>query len=134
MTEQGSRAVFGESLPAGSLYTREAYIQRNPEMVQALATAMVRTLLWLKDASADAILKTIPAEYALGDRTTYLAALERQRQGYSLDGLIPPSGAAALYQVLRRFEPAVQAVPDLDVTKTYSNQFVQRAMTGRQPR
>jgi NitT/TauT family transport system substrate-binding protein len=134
MTEQGSRAVFGESLPAGSLYTREAYIQRNPEIVQALATAMLRTLLWLKDASADAILKTIPAEYTLGDRTTYLAALERQRQGYSLDGLIPPAAAAALYQVLRRFEPAVQAVPDLDVTRTYTNQFVQRAMTARQPR
>jgi NitT/TauT family transport system substrate-binding protein len=134
MTEQGSRAVFGELLPAGSLYTREAYIQRNPEIVQALATAMVRTLLWLKDASADAILKTIPDEYTLGDRTTYLAALERQRQGYSLDGLIPPPGAAALYQVLRRFDPAVQGAADLDVTKAYTNQFVQKAMTARQPR
>ena len=134
MTEQGSRAVFGELLPAGSLYTREPYLQRNPESVQALATAMVRTLLWLKDASADAILKTVPEEYTLGDRTTYLAALERQRQGYSLDGLIPAAGAAALYQVLRKFEPAIQAAPDLDVTKTYTNQFVQKAMAARQPR
>jgi NitT/TauT family transport system substrate-binding protein len=134
MTEQGSRAVFGELLPAGSLYTREAYIQKNPEIVQGLATALVRTLVWLKDASADAILKTVPAEYALGDRTTYLAALERQRQGYSLDGLIPSGGAGALYQVLRRFEPSVQAVADLDVSKCFTNQFVQKAMAARQPR
>jgi NitT/TauT family transport system substrate-binding protein len=134
MTEQGSRAVFGELLPAGSLYTREAYIQRSPETVQALATAMVRTLMWLKDASADSILKTIPSEYALGDRATYLAALERQRQGYSLDGLIPMPGAAALYQVLKRFEPAVQAAPDMDVAKAFTNQFVQKSMTSRQPR
>jgi NitT/TauT family transport system substrate-binding protein len=134
MSEQGSHAVFGELLPAGSLYTKESFIQRNPEVVQALATAMVRSLLWLKDASADAILKTVPAEYALGDRTTYLAALERQRQGYSLDGLIPPAGVVALYQVLRRFEPSVQAAANLDVTKAYTNQFVQKAMTSRQPR
>ena len=62
------------------------------------------------------------------------AALERQRQGYSLDGLIPPAGAAALYQVLRRFEPSVQAAANLDVTKAFTNQFVQKAMTSRQPR
>jgi NitT/TauT family transport system substrate-binding protein len=134
MTQQGSRAVFGEPLPAGSLYTREAYIQKNPETVQALASAMVRTLLWLKDASADTILKTVPAEYTLGDRTTYLAALERQRPGYSLDGLIPAAGAAALLQVLKRFEPSVQAAADLDVTKAYTNQFVQKALSGKTPR
>jgi NitT/TauT family transport system substrate-binding protein len=134
MTQQGSRAVFGEPLPAGSLYTREAYIQKNPETVQALASAMVRTLLWLKDASADTILKTIPAEYTLGDRTTYLAALERQRPGYSLDGLIPPASAAALQQVLKRFEPSVQAAGELDVTKAYTNQFVQKALSGKTPR
>ena len=134
MTEQGSRAVFGESLPAGSLYTREAYIQRSPENVQALATAMVRTLAWLKDASADSILKTIPPEYTLGDKATYLAALERQRQGYSLDGLIPMAGATALLQVLKRFDPAVQAAPDVDVAKSFTNQFVQKSMAARQPR
>jgi NitT/TauT family transport system substrate-binding protein len=134
MSEQGSRTVFGDLLPAGSLYTREAYIQKNPDVVQALATAMVRTLLWLKDASADAILRTIPGEYTIGDRTTYLAALERQRQGYSLDGLIPAAGAAALYQVLRRFDPSVQAAADLDVARSFTNQFVQRAMSARQPR
>jgi NitT/TauT family transport system substrate-binding protein len=134
MSEPGSRAVFGESLPAGSLYTREAFIQRSPEVVQSLAGAMVRALLWLKDASADAILKTVPPEYALGDTRTYLAALERQRQGYSRDGVIPPAGAAALLQVLRKFEPAVRATPNLDVTRAYTNQFVQKVLSSRQPR
>lgn len=134
MSERGSRAVFGEALPAGCLYTRETFIQRHPELVQALATAMVRALVWLKNASADAILKTVPPEYALGDTTTYLAALERQRHGYSLDGLIPPAGAAALHQVLRRFDPDVQAAKELDVAGTYTNQYVQKALAARQPR
>jgi hypothetical protein len=44
------------------------------------------------------------------------------------------AGAAALYQVLRRFEPSVQAAANLDVSKAFTNQFVQKAMSSRQPR
>jgi NitT/TauT family transport system substrate-binding protein len=134
MSEGGSRSVFGDALPAGCLYTKESFIARQPEVVQALATAMVRALVWLRNAPADAILKTVPAEYALGDSTSYLAALERQRQGYSLDGLMPAAGVAALVQVLRRFDPDVQAAQDLDPAATYSNQFVHKALSARQPR
>ena len=54
MSEQGSRAVFGEPLPAGSLYTREQFIKQNPDTVQALTEAMVRALVWLQKASAAA--------------------------------------------------------------------------------
>jgi NitT/TauT family transport system substrate-binding protein len=50
---------------------------------------MVRALQWLSTASAEDILKVIPPEYTLGDKGTYLAALERSRPGYSKDGLIP---------------------------------------------
>ena len=86
----------------------------------------MRALKWLSTASAEDILKVIPAEYALGDRGTYLAALERSRPGYSKDGLIPPSGAAALYQVLKRFDPAVQEAGSLDVGQAYENKFVEK--------
>jgi NitT/TauT family transport system substrate-binding protein len=123
MSERGSRTVFGDLLPAGSLYTKEEFIQRNPQTAQALVNAMVRALKWLTTASAEQVLKVIPPEYALGDTETYLAALERSRPGYSKDGLIPPSGAAALYQVLKRFDPAVQGAGSLDVDRTYDNRF-----------
>lgn len=126
MTEQGSRAVFGNLLPSGSLYTKEEFIQRNPETTQALANAIVRALKWLSTATAEDILKVIPPEYMLGDRDTYLAALARQRQGYSKDGIVPPSGAAAVYQVLKRFDPAVQEAGSLDVREAYENRFAER--------
>jgi hypothetical protein len=35
--------------------------------------------------------------------------------------------AAALYQVLKRFDPAVQAVGSLDLAQTYENKFVEQA-------
>ncbi len=131
MSEKGSRAVFGEALPAGSLYTKEEFIQHNPKTVQALTNAMVRALLWLQKATPEQVLQTVPPEYSLGDKATYLAALERQRQGFSKDGLIPPAGAAALLGVLKKFDPAVQEAKDLDVTKAYDNRFAQAALAGK---
>ena len=128
MSEAGSRAVFGEMLPAGSLYTKEAFIRENPQTAQALATAIVRALKWLQKASADDVLRVVPADYTLGDRAIYVAALERSRPGYSKDGLISPSGAAALYQVLRKSDPAVQGTGSMDVTQAYENRFVRAAL------
>jgi NitT/TauT family transport system substrate-binding protein len=128
MSEKGARAVFGEPLPAGSFYTREDFLKRNPNTAQALANAMVRALRWLEKASPEQILRTVPPEYALGDRETYLAALARQRQGYSRNGLIPPAGAAANFKVLLKFDAAVQAAPDLDIAQTYDNRFVEKAL------
>jgi NitT/TauT family transport system substrate-binding protein len=127
MSEAGSRAVFGDLLPAGSLYTKEEFLQRNPETAQALANAMVRALKWLRTASAEDILKVIPPEFMLNDRATYLAALERSRPGYSRTGQIPPSGAATLYRVLRSFDPAVQSAIDLDVHRCYEDKLTKRA-------
>ena len=128
VSEKGSRALFGEALPAGSLYTREEFLKQYPNTAQALVNAMVRALLWLDKASAEQILRTVPAEYTLGQRDVYLAALERQRQGFSKDGLIPPAGAAALYRVLQRFDESVQGARNLDITQTYDNRFVEQAL------
>jgi len=131
MSEKGCRAVFGELLPVGSLYTREEFVRRNPETLQALTNAMVKALLWLQKATPEQVMKTVPAEYAMGDPATYLAAYERSRPGYSRDGSIPPAGVAALYQALRRFDPAVKAAAELDLTQAYDNRFVQQALKGR---
>ena len=126
-SEQGSRAVFGNLLPSGSLYTKEEFIQRYPDTTRALARAIVRALKWLSTASNEEVLKVVPPEYLLGDRDTYLAALSRQRRGVSRDGVIPPAGAQALYQVLKRFDPAVKEAGPLDVRQAYEVKFAESA-------
>ena len=131
MSEKGSRAVFGDLLPAGSLYTKQEFIKQNPNTVQALAGAMVRALKWLQKAGPEDVAKTIPPEYMLGDKTIYLAAFQRCREGYSKDGLISPSGAAALYKILRSFDPAVKEGPGVDLAQTYDNRFVARVVQRR---
>ncbi len=127
ITEKGSRAVFGAVLPAGCLYTKEDFIRKNPNTVQALTNAIVRALKWLQKASAEDVAKTVPPEYLGGDRNTYLAALDKSREAYSKDGLIPAAGVQSLYNVLRTFDPAVKDAPNLMVGQTYDAAFAQRA-------
>ncbi|MCC7546518.1 MAG: ABC transporter substrate-binding protein [Burkholderiales bacterium] len=130
MSERGCRQVFGELLPVGSLYTREAFIRQNPAIVQGLTNAMVKALLWLQKATPQQVLQAVPAQYAMGDPAVYLAAYQRSRPGYSRDGSIPAAGVAALYEALRRFDPAVRAAPEFDVGQAFDNRFVQQALKG----
>lgn len=130
-SEKGSRAVFGAVLPAGCLYAKEEFIRKYPGTVQALATAIVRALKWLQQASAEDVAKTVPPEYLAGDRAAYLAALEKSRPGYSRDGLFPAAGVQSLYDVLRTFDPTVKDAPTMMVGQTYDNAFAQKAQANK---
>ncbi|MEO8164506.1 MAG: ABC transporter substrate-binding protein [Betaproteobacteria bacterium] len=125
---QGAKSIFGSSLPSGSLYTREAFIQTHPHTVQALTNAMVRALKWLKSAKPDDVARAVPEQYLFGERALYLEAYGKNSGSYSKDGLFPPSGAEALLKVLRGFEPAVRDAAGVKATDAYTNEFVQKAL------
>jgi NitT/TauT family transport system substrate-binding protein len=124
VSEQGAKALFGAALPSGCLYTRQAFIDRNPKTVQALANAMVRALRWLAAASPEDVARTVPAHYLLGDRALYLRAFARQRPAYSRDGRIPPGDAAQMLRVLQGFEHAVKSSGGIRLSDAYTNRFV----------
>jgi NitT/TauT family transport system substrate-binding protein len=126
VTEQGAKAVFGEKLPTGCLYTKQEFIQKNPNTVQALANGIVRALKWLQQASPEEIAKTVPKEYLMGEPDVYLAALKKSRPTYSTDGVFPPAGVQAFYEVLRSFDPAVRDATGFNVQQTYDNSFVRK--------
>jgi NitT/TauT family transport system substrate-binding protein len=128
VSEQGSKALFGGTLPSGCLYTRAGFLRRYPQTAQALTTAMVRALRWLAQASPDEVARVVPEDYLLGDRALYLAAFDRQRPSYSRDGRIPPEGAEAMHRALSGFEPAVRSARGIDLKETYTNRFVETAL------
>ena len=126
VSEQGAKAVFGEKLPTGCLYTKQEFIQKNPNTVQALTNGIVRALKWLQQATPEDVAKTVPKEYLLGEPDVYLAALKKSRPTYSLDGVFPLAGVQAFYEVLRSFDPAVKEATGFNVQQTYDNRFVRR--------
>ncbi len=129
ITDDGTRRIFGGTMPAATLYAKQAFIQANPNTIQALANAMVRTLQWLAAASTEDVLKAVPPEYLLGDRALYASAFERLRRAYSKDGRILRKGVDNSYQVLLAHNNAVRRAPVLFLEQTYTNVFVDKALT-----
>src|SRR5690349_10312106 len=50
-TPEGTQKIFGGPMPAASLYAPIEFIKKNPNTVQAMTNAMVRTLMWMQDAT-----------------------------------------------------------------------------------
>jgi len=126
-TTEGSSQVYGGPYPAAVLYTTPEFITKNPNTVQALTNAFVKTLKWLQTAKTEEIVAALPEEYFLGDRALYTQALERSKPTYSPDGTFTKEGAENAAKVLSGFDPAV-AKAQIDLSKTYDDRFVKKAL------
>jgi NitT/TauT family transport system substrate-binding protein len=125
-TLEGTKQVYGGALPAAVLYAPTAFLEKNPRTIQAMVNAFVRGLKWMQSQSADEIAKIMPAEYALGDPANYVKSIAASLRMYSPDGRFADGAGEIAYKVLRQFDPAVQSAT-IDVTKTYTNAFVDKA-------
>ena len=127
-TDAGVRDVFGGPLPAATLYAKAAFVQQNPETVQALTNAIVRALKWLQKATPDEVADAVPPEYLLGDRALYLSAYQKLRHTYSKDGRIPKALVKNSYEMLLQHHTAVRRAPVLWLEQTHTNAFVEQAL------
>ncbi len=127
-TDAGVRNVFGGPLPAATLYAKAAFVQQNPETVQALTNAMVRALKWLQKATPEEVADAVPPEYLLGDRALYLSAYQKLRHTYSKDGRIPKALVKNSYEMLLQHHTAVRRAPVLWLEQTHTNAFVEQAL------
>jgi len=125
-TLKGTEQLFGGPMPAGSLYAPEDFIKKNPNTVQALATAMVKALKWLQAAGPSDIIKTVPDAYLLGDRALYLASFNAVRDAISPDGMISDAGAKTTLSALASFNDKIKPA-EIDLSRTYTNEFVKKA-------
>lgn len=126
-TPQGTTRALGGLYPASALYMRNDWVAEHPETVQKLANALVKTMHWIHDHSAAQITAKMPPEYYQGvGRPAYVRALAAQKQIFTPDGLMPPGGPETVLKVLGAFDPSVKG-KDIDLAKTYTTRFVQRA-------
>lgn len=125
-TPEGTQKLFGGPMPAGSFYAPIEFIKKNPNTVQALTNAMVRTLVWMQDASPQQILATVPEEYLLGNKAMYLFAYNNVKTAYSKDGYISDAGAKTTLKALASFNPNVKP-GEINLAQTYTNEFVKKA-------
>ncbi|MCP1967946.1 NitT/TauT family transport system substrate-binding protein [Bradyrhizobium elkanii] len=122
-TQHDTLAVFGGEYPGGALYSTAAWVNGHEKEVQALTNAIMATLAWIHSHSAEDIMAKMPDEIVGKDRAQYLAALKNTIPMYSETGKMDPKGAEAVLAVFSEGSPDV-AKAGIDVTKTYTNKFV----------
>lgn len=118
--------VFGGPMPAGCLYAPTSFIDRNPNVTQALTNALVRANKWIQQAGPGDIIKAVPESFLLGDRAVYIDAFLKAKGALSPDGLIPDAGSATALRALQSVDEAMQKAK-IDLKANYTNEFVKKA-------
>jgi len=127
-TTLGTLRVFGGPYPAGGLYAAPAFIERNPKTVQALATASVRALRWMKTHTTEEIAEKMPAQFFQSEKVLYVASLKENLEMFSLDGRIPLAGLQTITKVLSAFDKQVVAnASRVNPAAAFTNEYVEQA-------
>ncbi|MBK1786209.1 ABC transporter substrate-binding protein [Prauserella cavernicola] len=123
-TAEGVQEDFGVSTyPAAVLYSTGQWLENNDDNARKLAKAIVRTLEWIDQHSAEEIAAEMPEEYAQGNRDVYVESIAKVKEAYSKDGTLEADGAEAVREVLAQFIPEVERA-DIDVSTTFSNDYL----------
>src|SRR5579871_2029128 len=125
-TAKDTLDVFGGEYPGGALYSTAAWVAGHDKEAQALTQAILNTLAWIHSHSAEDIMAKMPPEVVGKNTELYLAALKNTLPMYSETGKMDPKGADAVLAVFSTSSPEV-AKANIDVSKTWTNQFVERA-------
>ncbi len=126
-TAKGMKDIYNGDYAAGCLYLSADFVKKHPRTTQAVVNAMVRALKWIRNATPEAILATVPPEYYGSNKALYETALKRNLEGLSPDGKNSMAAAENVYRVLKAFDPKVQSAK-IDLSKTFDNTFVDKAL------
>jgi NitT/TauT family transport system substrate-binding protein len=126
-TEEGTFAAFGGPYLADCLYAKIDFVKANPNTAQAIANAIVHAMQWLKTASIDDIIKSLPPEYYQADEKLYRKSLEKNLAAFQWDGIVSNEAVASVWKAISILEPELKAAK-VDFDKTYDNKLVERAL------
>ncbi len=125
-TQADTLSIYGGEYPGGALYGRADWIAKHDKETQALTDAIVATLRWIHSHTPEEIMAKMPEDFVGPDKALYLAALTNTIPMYSTTGRMDPKGAEAVLSVFSQSSPEV-AKAKIDLSKTYTNKFVDRA-------
>jgi NitT/TauT family transport system substrate-binding protein len=127
-TEAGTRALFGGSNPAATLYAKKDFIDANPVTTQHLVNAFMKSLKWLQTAKPEDVADAVPAEYHLGDKPLYIKAVQNSLESYSRTGIVPPEGMKSVMDMLKQLDPELKDA-NVDLATTFDDRFVKKTAT-----
>ena len=123
---EATRKLFGGDMPAGCLYASEEFLKKYPKAAQSLTNAIVKANRWIAKASAEDVLKTVPASYHLGDPELYKLTFLNVKEAMSPDGMISPAGTETALKALAAYNDKIDPTA-IDLKRTFTNQYVEKA-------
>jgi len=125
-TLKETQAILGGEYAFSGAITRPDVIQKRPQVVQKVVTALVKASYFIQTKTPEEIVAAIPQDL-VGDRAQYVETLKASREIFAPSGLVSPSGVETVMKVLDSFAvfPPGQKV---DVASTYDMAFVRQAM------
>ncbi|ARP82606.1 myristoyl transferase [Bordetella genomosp. 8] len=122
---EATQKTLGGNYPEAAVYATKDFVDKYPNTVQAIATAIVRAEQWLAQATPEQVAAAVPPEYALADKEVFAQAYTNMRACLSQDGVMTDEAARTVRNVLAAFDPAI-ASARIDLDATYTNRFVQQ--------
>ena len=122
-----TRAALGGDYPFISIFTRADYIAKNKDVTQRVVNAYVKTLKWIATHSPLEIAEKLPADYYGGDKDGYVQALKDSMGMFSPDGKMTKGAPEFELSLMKQFNENVQKNPNVDLSKTYTDEFVNAA-------
>jgi NitT/TauT family transport system substrate-binding protein len=120
-----TQALLGGEYVFSGAITRPDVMQKKPQVVQKVVTALVKASVFIETKSPEEIASAIPADL-VGDRAQYVEALRASKEIYAVRGQIAPSGIETLVKSLESFGVFKDA-PKIDVASTYDMRYVTQA-------
>ena len=125
-TPESTAAALGGPYPAASFYVESAWLDGHRDEAQKLANALVKTMHWIADHSADDIASEMPKDYYVGDKALYVKGLSDGKAMFTPDGRMPADGPETVLKVLSSFSRNLKG-KTVDLSKTYTTTFVDAA-------
>ena len=122
-----TRAALGGDYPFISIFARADYIAANKDVTQRVVNAYVKTLKWIASHTPLEIAEKLPADYYGGDKDGYVQALKDSMGMFSPDGKMLKGAPEFELNLLKQFNENVQKNPNVDLSKTYTDEFVNAA-------
>jgi NitT/TauT family transport system substrate-binding protein len=122
-----TRAALGGDYPFISVFARADYIAKNKDIVQRVVNAYVKTLKWIGTHTPLEIAEKLPTDYYGGDKDGYVQALKDSMGMFSPDGKMTKGAPEFELSLLKQFNENVQKNPNIDLSTTYTDEYVNAA-------
>jgi NitT/TauT family transport system substrate-binding protein len=120
---ESTKAALGGTYPGASLYVTASWMEAHRPTVQKLASALVKTLRYIDTHSAAEITEKMPKSFYVGDKDSYVRALDAGKAMFTRDGVMPADGPETVLKVLAAYSKNLKG-KRIDLSRTYTTEFV----------